>query len=441
MSATAEAAGAAAVTEPIAPDGVGVLDEVTRRVQEQYRQYPYPRFAEESVVDGRRRVSVDYLRYIQIAAWPERRNLSGLRVLDAGCGTGQVLTQMAECHPEVRILGIDLSDTSLGIAQRQLDRVGATNAELRVFQIYDLERLGETFDVVMCGGVLHHLSDPVRGLRCLRSVLKDDGVLSIMVYGRYGRTGVYVMQDLIRMVAGDRSQSELAPWTRKLVGALPSAHAFHRRKFRDLDMAGDSGLVDLLLHPQDRSFTVPEIYEWLEEASLELLQWCPRRQYDPVLYVRDHDVRDSLAALSERDKAIAAELLSSDHAKHHFLACKPSLRVARPSIDDADWLSSRPVSNPQWALHQEGEPGPDGAVIRGRLSAINLVASVPLRVDLAQEEAQILRLCSGDHTAAEIAEDRALRRRFSRIGSEGRRHMLRRFLRRAIEHELVYLCP
>jgi len=441
MSATAEAAEAAAVTEPIASDGVGVLDEVTRRVQEQYRQYPYPRFAEESVVDGRRLVSVDYLRYMQIAAWPGRSNLSGLRVLDAGCGTGQVLTQMAECHPEIKLLGIDLSDTSLGMAQRQLDRVGATNAELRVFQIYDLEQLGETFDIVMCGGVLHHLSDPVRGLRCLRSVLKDDGILSIMVYGRYGRTGVYVMQDLIRMVSAGRSQAELAPWTRKLVDALPSLHAFHRRKFGDIDMEGDSGLVDLLLHPQDRSYTVPEIYEWLDQASLELLQWCPRRQYEPGLYLRDHDVRDALGALSDRDRAVAAELLSSDHAKHHFLACKPGFRVERPSIDDSDWLSSHPVSNPHWALHQEGEPGPDGAVVRGRLSAINLVAGVTLRVDLAHEEAQILRLCSGDRTAAEIADDRELRRRFSRIGPEGRRQMLRRFLRRAIEHELVYLCP
>ena len=47
-------------------------------------------------------------------------------------------------------------------------------------------------------GVLHHLENPKLGLNVLKNVLKDDGFMSIMVYGKYGRTGVYQMQDLMK---------------------------------------------------------------------------------------------------------------------------------------------------------------------------------------------------------------------------------------------------
>ena len=49
---------------------------------------------------------------------------------------------------------------------------------------------------------MHHLEDPDAGLRALLSVLKDGGALGIMVYGQYGRTGVYQMQETLRLING-----------------------------------------------------------------------------------------------------------------------------------------------------------------------------------------------------------------------------------------------
>jgi 2-polyprenyl-3-methyl-5-hydroxy-6-metoxy-1,4-benzoquinol methylase len=43
--------------------------------------------------------------------------------------------------------------------------------------------------------VLHHLADPDAGLRALRSVLKPEGAIDLMVYARYGRTGISMLQD------------------------------------------------------------------------------------------------------------------------------------------------------------------------------------------------------------------------------------------------------
>ena len=54
------------------------------------------------------------------------------------------------------------------------------------------------FDLIICVGVLHHLENPSDGLNKLNSVLKNDGFIFIMVYGKYGRTGIYQMQDLLK---------------------------------------------------------------------------------------------------------------------------------------------------------------------------------------------------------------------------------------------------
>ena len=55
----------------------------------------------------------------------------------------------------------------------------------------DLPQLGlGRFDFIRCTGVLHHMEDPLAGLRALAQVLHEDGLMGVMVYGRYARTGV-----------------------------------------------------------------------------------------------------------------------------------------------------------------------------------------------------------------------------------------------------------
>ena len=77
--------------------------------------------------------------------------------------------------------------------------------------------------------MLHHLEDPDAGLRALRSALKDSGALGIMVYGRYGRTGVYQMQALMRLINdGLADAPSKIRNTREVLGSLPPTNCFRR---------------------------------------------------------------------------------------------------------------------------------------------------------------------------------------------------------------------
>ncbi|MGH8848770.1 MAG: hypothetical protein ACREXQ_16220, partial [Polaromonas sp.] len=103
------------------------------------------------------------------------------------------------------------------------------------------------------------------GFRALRSVLKDDGAIGLMVYATTGRTGVYQLQALMRLVNGEQNddQRKIAN-TRDLLASLPPSNWFMRGEDLHHDhKAGDAGIYDLLLHSQDRSYTVGELFDWL----------------------------------------------------------------------------------------------------------------------------------------------------------------------------------
>ncbi len=97
---------------------------------------------------------------------------AGGRLLDLGCGSGQFLRYLAQCRPDVALVGIDLSPSAIergrnALRREKLDR----RVTLRVGDMTDLSSLGdEHFDTVSCVYSLHHLPNGPRLRRCLREV-------------------------------------------------------------------------------------------------------------------------------------------------------------------------------------------------------------------------------------------------------------------------------
>ncbi len=87
--------------------------------------------------------------------------------------------------------------------------------------------------------MLHHLDAPAAVLGQLARALTPGGGIGLMVYGRLGRTRVYEMQSLLRLLTGDAPDQERIDSARALLGDLP-----HRRGCERVpDLIEEAGLA------------------------------------------------------------------------------------------------------------------------------------------------------------------------------------------------------
>ena len=209
----------------------------------------------------------------------KKTNFDNFKILFAGAGLGSELLYMAlmlKNYKNIKITAIDLSPSSLEILKKRLNIYNIEEVEVIEMSLLDLdpEKVGK-FDMINCAGVLHHLANPSQGLRALKNVLEDDGFMDIMVYGKIGRTGVYQMQDLLRMVNKEVDEldyhSKLENY-KKIYPLLQQNNWFKRAEILTSDhlTMGDNGIIDLLLHHQDRAYTIPELYQWVEGEDLKI---------------------------------------------------------------------------------------------------------------------------------------------------------------------------
>ncbi|MBS0315838.1 MAG: bifunctional 2-polyprenyl-6-hydroxyphenol methylase/3-demethylubiquinol 3-O-methyltransferase UbiG [Proteobacteria bacterium] len=100
--------------------------------------------------------------------------LAGRRVLDVGCGGGILADAMARKGAEV--LGIDLADKALKVAQLHALEAETPNIEYRACSAEALaaERPGQ-FDVVTCMEMLEHVPDPASVVRACAALAKPGG--------------------------------------------------------------------------------------------------------------------------------------------------------------------------------------------------------------------------------------------------------------------------
>src|SRR3989454_10701698 len=248
-------------------------DNYLPEVRNQYEALPYPPCNPE---DDRKRLVLTWLEDLPMInhyCFAGKQSFQhGFRALVAGGGTGDATIFLAEQlrATNAAIVHLDMSEASIGLAQERARIRGLTNITWVHDSLLNLPTLGlAPFDYINCSGVLHHLADPDLGFKALRSVLKDDGAIGLMVYATTGRTGVYQMQALMRLVnAGQSDEQRKIANTRDLLASLPPSNWFMRSEDLHHDhKAGDAGIYDLLLHSQDRSYSVGELFDWLGQEG------------------------------------------------------------------------------------------------------------------------------------------------------------------------------
>lgn len=102
----------------------------------------------------------------------------GQRVLDIGCGTGNLLRATGKRHPDVELVGMDPDLKMLARAERKLRRAGLRARLDRGFA-QELDFPDSSFDRVFSSLMLHHLDTQSKDemLAEVRRVLRPGGLL------------------------------------------------------------------------------------------------------------------------------------------------------------------------------------------------------------------------------------------------------------------------
>ncbi|MDP2329116.1 MAG: class I SAM-dependent methyltransferase [Reyranella sp.] len=265
------------------------------------------------------------------------------RALVAGGGTGDACIMLAQQLADRRCPGevvyLDLSTASRQICEARAKARGLRNIQFVTASLLDLPAMNiGQFDYIDCTGVLHHLPEPAVGMRALASVLQPDGGVGVMLYGEYGRSGVYPLQEMLRTLAPpSMALEDRLAMAKRLIRFLPTTNLFRRNPYlNDHVTGGDAGLYDLVLHSCDRAFTVPDIGTMAAAAGLRVVAFLEPVRYEPATYMSDPVISRQMSSLPLLERAAFAERLAGNLRTHVFYATRAGFdTVARPEDTSA----------------------------------------------------------------------------------------------------------
>lgn len=310
-------------------------------VRHQYEWLPYPARNPQEERSRLLTTAVDELATINHYAWEGRRDLTkGLRVLIAGGGTGDSAVYLAHQlrNTPSELVYVDLSEASMRVArERALVRGLGKSFQWIHGSLLDLtpDSVG-TFDYINCSGVLHHLPDPDQGLRTLAALLKPEGVMGLMVYGQYGRTGIYQMQEMLRRsIPANLPRETQLSLARQLISNLPPTNWFTRGHdlFESIEQMTPAEFYDIFLHAQDRAYTVPQLFAWLEQARLKFIEHTfeARMLYQPMhVFAGQPEMLAHVETLPLSEQQAICELFWGAASRHIFWASPLGRRQATP---------------------------------------------------------------------------------------------------------------
>jgi len=341
--------------------------------------------------------------------WPDRDYKADLDILIAGCGTNQAAV-FAFTNPAAKVVAVDISQSSLDHQQYLKDKHGLANLEVHLLSVEELPRLGLDFDLVVSTGVLHHMADPQVGMKALAGCLRRDGALGVMLYAKYGRMGVELLQSVFRDLGLGQDDASVK-MVKDTLSVLPPDHPIQSYLKIAQDLQSDAALVDTFLPARERSYTVEECIDLVSSAGLTFQGWFHKTPYYPHdLFAPNTAFYSAVNALPERKLWSVMERLQTLNGCHFFMACrrdrpKESYTIDFSTVESLDYV---PVLRTRCGVSGTEIVWP-GARLRVTASQLPFVQHVDGRRTIREIVAAVAR--TGDSPDASAPELQAFGRK------------------------------
>jgi SAM-dependent methyltransferase len=227
-------------------------DTRTEIVRQFYDCAPFPGYRPRDSLEALRARAErsEFARLLDAAIAPDAR------ILEIGCGTGQMSLYLASADRTV--IGADLTRASLRLGAAAARRFGIDNVQ---FVETDLHRPGlraGVFDVVYTSGVLHHTPDPRQSFAQLLPLLRPGGIIVLGLYNAFARVPLR-----LRRVVARLSRFRWIPFDPVL------------RDRRSEPERREAWLRDQYRHPEEHRHTVAQVRRWFAENRVEYLRTYP----------------------------------------------------------------------------------------------------------------------------------------------------------------------
>ena len=242
-------------------------DMVSKEVRQQYEENPYPRWRFTNKC-----LPTAFFTWLNAEIKPNRidydNKFNNPNVLIAGCGTGNHSIQATK-YKNSNILAVDLSLASLAYAKRKTEELGYKNIEYLHADILQLNKLNKKFDIIESAGTLHHMKDPVAGLKVLLNILEPHGFLLLGLYSKKARQHITKTRELIKKKKFKNTNEDIINFRQYFINE--KLDPLLQKTSESSDFYSTSNVRDLLFHVQEHNFTIPEISKILNDLDLEFL--------------------------------------------------------------------------------------------------------------------------------------------------------------------------
>ncbi len=139
-------------------------------------------------------------------------DLSNKRILDAGCGYGELLIEIAKRCPSSHLYGVDLSSTRIKETSVKLGKIAIKSGDIQEKIPFE----DNFFDFVFCTETIEHLKNPDYCLREIKRVLINNGRIIITIPNATGYWPFCYLNYLDCLIPTRWLKSKLLPYEHPL---------------------------------------------------------------------------------------------------------------------------------------------------------------------------------------------------------------------------------